>query len=424
MKLLLLFSALTMLFAAVIAQPKSFPAVSALPEQKALPDPLVMFDGKPVTSKAQWHKQRRPELKTLFQQYMYGYLPAAPKITATVGKTFNDALNGKASIKEVTIDLGQASAPKIHVLVITPNQTKAPAPAFLGLNFCGNHTVLNDARVSLNPNWIPTSQYCPGVVNNRATDAARGKGIDSEWGIADAIARGYAVVTFYNGDVAPDTPDFTRGVFPHFQAANATKETSWGNVAAWAWGFHRVLDYLVTDKAIDKNRIALFGHSRMGKAALFAAAMDERAAMVFPHQAGMGGTAPSRGTTGESVKAINDRFPHWFNDLFPLFNDNPARLPFDQHGLVALMAPRPVMFSCAVEDTWSNPAGQFEVLQAASKVYQFLGVEGLGATQTPTAGTAVNSRLGYFYRSGKHSTIAEDWKAFLDFADKHLQRAK
>jgi hypothetical protein len=407
----------------LIAQSNAFPPASSLPEQKALPDPLVMFDGKPVTTKQQWTKQRRPELKALFQHYMYGYLPAAPKITATVGKSFNDALGGKASIKEVTIELGKPEAPKIHVLVITPNAAKAPAPAIVGLNFCGNHTVLNDRRVSLNPNWIPTTQYCPGVVNNRATDAARGKGIDSEWGIAETIARGYAVVAFYNGDLAPDTPDFTRGVFPHFQAANATKETSWGNVAAWAWGFHRVLDYLVTDKTIDKNRIALFGHSRMGKAAMFAAAMDERAALVFPHQAGMGGTSPNRGTVGESVKAINDRFPHWFNDTFPLFSDNPARLPFDQHCLVALMAPRPVMFSCAVEDTWSNPAGQFEMLQVASKVYQFLGVEGLQATQMPEPGTIVKSRLGFFYRNGKHSTMTEDWRAFLEFADKHLQRA-
>ena len=275
-----------LLLGTTMAQPQSFPAAAALPEQKSLPDPLVMFDGKPVTKKEQWVKQRRPELKALVQQYMYGYLPAAPKIKATVGKSFNDALGGKATIKEVTIDLGKAGAPKINVLVITPNNVKAPAPAILGLNFCGNHTVLNDPRVSLNPNWIPTSQYCPGVVNNRATDAARGKGIDSEWGVADAIARGYAVVAFYNGDLAPDTPDFTRGVFPHFQAANATKETAWGNVAAWAWGYHRVLDYLVTDQAIDKNRIAVFGHSRMGKAAMFAAAMDERIAMAFPHQAG------------------------------------------------------------------------------------------------------------------------------------------
>ncbi len=417
----LLFFFLLACMGTLIAQPPTFPAVKDLPEQKELPDPLIMFDGKPVLNKAQWEKSRRPELKALFQNYMYGYLPPAPKIKATVGKSYKDFFGGKATMKEVTIDLGKPGAPKIYVVMFIPNGKKAPAPAILGTNFCGNHTLTTDPRVSLNPNWIPTSQYCPGVVNNKATDAARGKGIDSEWGIEDAVERGYAVVSFYSGDIVPDTNDFTKGVYPFFSAPNATKENSWGAVAAWAWGFQRVMDYLVTDKAIAKKRIAAFGHSRMGKAAMFAAAMDERIALVFPHQAGMGGTSPNRGTVGESVKAINDRFPYWFNDNFPLFNDNTAKLPFDQNGLVALMAPRPVMFSCAVEDTWSNPPGQFQVLQAADKVFRLVSGEGLEATAMPEPGKMVESRLGFFYRNGKHSTTQEDWKAFLEFADKHLK---
>ncbi len=404
-----------------LAQKKSLPDVSNLPIQKNLPDPLIMFDGTPVKTKEQWIKQRRPELKELFQNYMYGYLPNAPKIKATVTKTYADFFGGKATMKEVTIDLGKPGAPKIYVVMFTPNQKKSPAPVILGTNFCGNHTLTTDPRITLNPNWIPTSQYCPGVVNNKATDAARGKGIDSEWGIEAALERGYAVVSFFNGDVVPDKSDMTAGVFPFFSAPNADKDSSWGAEAAWAWGFHRVVDFLVKEKTIDKNRIAIFGHSRYGKAAMFAGAMDERIAMVFPHQAGMGGTSPSRGTTGEPQKAINERFPHWFNGNFKNFNDNTSRLPFDQHCLVALMAPRPVMFSCAVEDEWSNPRGQFEMLQEASKVYKFLGVEGLNGTAMPEPGKLINSRLGYFYRNGKHATTGEDWKAFLDFADKNLK---
>ncbi len=403
------------------AQKKSFPEVSALPEQKVMPDPLVMLDGTPVKTKEQWIKQRRPELKELFQNYMYGYLPKAPKIKATVTKTYYDFFGGKATMKEVTIDLGKKDAPKIYVVMFLPNQKKSPAPTILGTNFCGNHALTTDPRITLNPHWIPTSQYCPGVVNNQATDAARGTGIDSEWGIEAAIERGYAVVSFFNGDVVPDKPDMTAGVFPFFSAANADKNNSWGAEAAWAWGFHRVVDFLVKEKSIDKNRIALFGHSRYGKAAMFAAAMDERIATVFPHQAGMGGTSPSRGKIGEPQKAINDRFPHWFNGNFKKFNDNTARLPFDQHCLVALMAPRPVLFSCAVDDEWSNPTGQFAMLQAADKVYEFLGVGGLNGTAMPEPGKLINSRLGYFYRNGKHSTTREDWKAFLDFADQQMR---
>jgi hypothetical protein len=399
-----------------------FPEFAALPEQRELPDPLKMLNGKMVATKEQWNRQRRPELKALFQHYMYGYLPPAPKIRASISRTYTDFFDGTATLKEVIIDLGKAGAPKIHVALFLPNNAKQPVPIILGTNFCGNHTLTTDKRVSLNSNWLPTSPFCPGVLDNRATDAARGKGIDSNWDIAGAIRRGYAIAAFYNGDVAPDTPDFTRGVFPHFNAPQTTKETAWGAEAAWAWGFHRVVDYLVTNKAIDKKRIAIFGHSRNGKAVLFAAAMDERIAMVFPHQAGIGGSAPSRGTVGESVKAINDRFPHWFNDLYPQFNDNPARLPFDQNALVALMAPRYVLFTCTVGDAWFNPDGQFAVLRGAAGVYRLLGVDGFDVAQMPKPGRLVGGRLGFIALPGKHSTTRQDWKALMDFADKHWKR--
>jgi len=146
--------------------------------------------------------------------------------------------------------------------------------------------------------------------------------------------------------------------------------------------------------------------------------------MAIPHQAGCGGTAPSRGKIGESVEQINKAFPHWFNDTFPLFDDAVDRLPFDQHALVALVAPRPVLFTNAIEDQWANPSGQFEVLKAADPVYRFLGVEGLATSTMPEPGKLVGSRLGYFIRPGKHSMTEEDWKVFLDFADRHLRSAR
>ena len=182
----------------------------------------------------------------------------------------------------------------------------------------------------------------------------------------------------------------------------------------------RAVDYLPTDKDIDKNRIAVVGHSRLGKTALLAAAFDERIALVIPHQAGCGGTAPSRGEVGESVKQINDRFPHWFDATFKEFNDHPDRLPFDQHSLVALVAPRPVLLTNAVEDTWANPQGQFEVLQAADPVYRLLGAGGLEAKRMPEPGRLIDSMLGCHIRPGKHSMGKEDWNVFLAFADKHL----
>jgi len=145
--------------------------------------------------------------------------------------------------------------------------------------------------------------------------------------------------------------------------------------------------------------------------------MDERIALAIPHQAGCGGTAPSRGRVGESVKQINDRFPHWFCDEFTKFNDAPARLPFDQHCLVALCAPRPVLFTNAIEDTWANPDGQFDMLKAAEPVYQLLNAGGLEARERPELNQLIASKLGYFIRPGKHSMNRQDWEAFLDFAD-------
>jgi hypothetical protein len=182
---------------------------------------------------------------------------------------------------------------------------------------------------------------------------------------------------------------------------------------------HRAVDYLYTDRDIDTNRVAVFGHSRNGKTALLAGALDERIDLIFCHQAGCGGSAPSRGKIGESVKQINDRFPHWFCGAFKAFNEQPERLPFDQHALAALCAPRPLLFSNAVEDSWANPAGQFEMLRLADPVYRLLGVEGLGTTVAPPEGQLLASRLGYYIRAGKHSTTPQDWTAFLDFADRH-----
>jgi hypothetical protein len=396
----------------------AFPDVSRLPSHPELPDPLVTFNGQHITTKQEWFARRRPELKALFQYYMYGYAPPAAKITAATERTDAQALGGKATLREITISFGPPDTPKIHLLLVVPNARKGPAPAFVGLNFSGNHAVLADPHIRIPTGWMYPNR--PGVKDNHATEAGRGKDAES-WSVEDVIGRGYALATFYNGDVDPDRPDVREGIQPHLAPKGAKPGPhAWGTIAAWAWGLQRAVDYLRSDRDIDAERIIAVGHSRLGKTALLAAALDERIALAIPHQAGCGGTAPSRGKVGESVKAINSAFPHWFNATFKEFNDRPDRLPFDQHCLVALVAPRPVLFGNAVEDTWANPAGQFEVLRAADPVYRLLGVGGLEARAMPEVGTLVDSRLGYFIRPGKHSVTRGDWKMFLDFADKHL----
>jgi hypothetical protein len=378
-----------------------------------------MFNGERVKTRQEWYEKRRPELRDLMAHYMYGYLPPPEKVTATVEREDRQALGGKATLKEVTLAFGPPDMPRIHLLLVVPNQRRGPAPVFVGMNFSGNHTLVNDPQVRLPTAWMYPNR--PGVQNNRATGAGRGTQTDV-WAIDQTIDRGYAVATFYSGDVDPDRADVREGVQPHLVKQGKIKPgpDACGTIMAWAWGIHRAVDYLVADKDLDKDRIAVVGHSRLGKTALLAAAFDDRIALAIPLQAGCGGTAPSRGKVGESVKRINTSFPHWFDAVFKEFNDQPERLPFDQHGLVALVSPRPVLFSNAVEDTWANPVGQFQVLQAADPVYRFLGVEGLAAKEMPEPNRLVASRLGYYIRPGKHSMTRGDWKVFLDFADRHL----
>jgi hypothetical protein len=393
---------------ALIAAPPPADAGAEAP----LPDPLVMLDGRRVAGRDQWIKERRPELKRLFEETMYGKAPDAPgNLKARLVRIDRESLRGKATLKEVSISYGPPGTPPIGMLLIVPNGRKGPAPTFVGLNFAGNHCVVDDPKVALPTTWMPPKT--PGVVGNRATDAGRGTQL-ATWSVETIIDRGYALATAYCGDIAPDHPGHADGVHPHYPGYD------WGTVAAWAWGLSRMADALALGPDVDSSRLVVVGHSRLGKAALVAGAFDDRFAAVIPLQAGCGGSAPSRGTVGESVERINTAFPHWFNDVFKTYNNDPSRLPFDQNALAALVAPRPLLFSNAVEDTWANPEGQFRVLKAAEPAYALMGAGGLDAATMPEADHLVDSTLGFVIRPGKHSMSPADWAFFLAFADRQL----
>lgn len=391
----------------------AFPEASQLPSSAGMPDPLVMRNGDRVTTAAQWNSQRKPELKELFQHYMYGCLPPRVKILPKVDLVDTNFFVGKATLKLVTLGFARPEICPIHLMIVSPNMVK-PAPVFVALNFNGNHALLSDPRIPLPQGWVDGKE--PQVVKNRATDAGRGLETD-RWAIEKTIDRGYAIAAFYYGDVEPDRTNAAEGTRASWHL-DIPSSSRWGAVAAWAWGAQRVVDYVEKDKNLDRKHIAVVGHSRLGKATLLAAAFDDRIGLAFPHQAGCGGTAPSRGKVGESVTRINTVFPHWFCEEFKAFGEQPDRLPFDQNCLIALCAPRPVLVSCAVDDTWSNPAGQFESLQGADPAYRLLGTSGLSAAKPAEPGVLLDSTLGYFIRPGGHSMTAQDWQAFLDFADK------
>lgn len=397
-----------------------FISVSELPLQTTPPDPLVFSDGTPVTSIEEWERYRRPQIAGLFADYVYGHMPPATDITATLDLVNERALDGAATMKQLTLRFGPEGTPPIHLLLLVPNAHPDPGPVFLGLNFYGNHSVLADSLIPLSTHWVP--ERAPGVENNRATEEARGSAVE-RWQIEALIDRGYAVATFYHADVDPDKNDFTDGVHPHFEVEGTTERTdkSWGTLAAWAWGLHRAVDYLVTDPDIDPDRIAVMGHSRNGKAALLAGATDERIAMVVSNQSGCGGAAISRRRVGETVQAINTNFPHWFNRVFRSFNDDEDRLPIDQHSLIALIAPRPVLVASAVEDQWADPEGEFEALREAEPVYKLYRLAGLNEREMPAVNKLVGVELGYHIRPGGHAIGAQDWSVFVDFAEAQMK---
>ncbi len=397
-------------------------ALAALPEPdklpiiKGLPDPLVMRDGTKVETAEAWNARRAPELRGLFQHYMYGVLPPAPKkITAKVLHEDRKALDGKAHLVEYAVHVAPEPAPPIYLLVVLPSGP-GPHPVFVGPNFSGNHAAFDDKGIRLPTAWMPP-RY-PGVKGNKATDEGRGKAKDT-WAIDDAVARGYGVATFYSGDVDPDRKEERGGLKPFIDPDGKA-----GTIAAWAWGVHRAVDHLLSLPAVDKKRVIAVGHSRLGKTVLLAGAFDTRIAMAIPLQAGCGGTAPSRVSKDagkvERLADINKNFPHWFNENFKKFNDATEKIPFDQHCLAALMAPRPVLYPNAVKDVWANPDGQFEMLAAADPVYRKLGVEGLASKDRPAVGKLSAGRLGYWIRPGDHKMTRDDWKVFLDYADIHL----
>jgi dienelactone hydrolase len=404
---LVLFGALLVTLPASSAD---FPPPDKLPSRPGLPDPTVKFDDTKTTNKAEWESQRRPELKQLFEHYMYGRYPAKPeKLSARVLFEDAKALDGKGTLREVEIRFDKPDWPKLYLLIAVPNG-KTPAACFVGPNFGGNHLILADDRIHIPESWVPANG--PGVTGNKATEAGRGKQ-PATWPLAEVVGRGYAVATFYCGDIQPDRPNVAEGlrkVLPMTRGSDAADATA--TIMSWAWGIHRAVDFLTTDKSIDAKRIAVVGHSRLGKTALLAGAFDDRIAVVIPHQAGCGGTAPSRQNDpkAESVARINKSFPHWFCDNFKAFGDDPTKLPFDQNCLVALCAPRPVLFTNAAEDRWANPSGQFEVLKAANPAYKLYGYDGLTAQTMPSADDPlIDSRLGYWIRAGQHSMLPADW---------------
>ena len=245
----------------------------------------------------------------------------------------------------------------------------------------------------------------------------------SRWPLEKILKNGYGIATFYYGDIDPDYDDgFQNGIHQFFYKKNQNypKPNEWGSISAWASGLSYCMDYFVKDKDIDSKKVAVFGLSRLGKAALWASALDERFALSISGNAGNGGPTIWRRKIGETIYSMNKRYPHWLCKNSNKFNHKEDTLPFDQHTLLSLIAPRPFLIASAATDPLSDPVGEFYGAKNASAVYDFLKVEGLGTNKIPKSGDFINTRIGYYIREGKHDITEADWDNFIFFANKHL----
>jgi hypothetical protein len=355
-----------------------------------LPDPLVLANGKPVRDARTWMKERRPELIRVYEAEIFGRIPRrTPAVAWRVAETDLSAREGTAVRKRIVGRIGDApGAPEITVTLYTPANARARVPVILLMNFGGGGAPVADAPVA-----------------------------------ADIIARGWGYALAGYQDVQPDRINtFNLGVIGATNANTPPGPDEWGTIGAWAWGVSRIIDYLETDRSVNPKRIAVHGHSRLGKTALWASALDERIAAVYSSCPGEMGAALSRRDWGETVDDMAQNFPYWFAGSFQKWAGRWNEMPVDAHTLIALSAPRPVFITGGTADQWADPVGEFLAEVAAGPVYRLLGKKDLGVSALPPLDTPlITGDLGWHYHTGPHAATPADWRAFLQFLEKYFK---
>jgi hypothetical protein len=363
-----------------------------------LPDPLVLANGERVTTPDVWMKKRRPEILKFYRTEIYGRIPEnAPKVTWELTETDPKARDGAAVMQRVVGRMGEKpGGPKMTLTVYTPAKAEQPVPVLLSISF-----------------GFPAGKGPPKA---GAFDP-----------IAEVLGRGWAYATVAYGDIQPDRADrWTEGIIgltlKEDQKRPAPDE--WGTISAWAWGVSRCIDFFESDKSFNAKRVAITGASRLGKTVLWAGAQDERVAAVFSVVPGEMGASLIRRDWGETLDDMAENFPWQFSGNFQKWVGKWNDLPVDQHMLIALCAPRPVYVNGGLTDQWSDPKGEFLALVGAGPVYRLLGAKDLGVTEVPELDKPVTTgSLAFHYHSSGHTAVPADWKAFLDFAERHYKAA-
>ncbi|MCK5443432.1 MAG: acetylxylan esterase, partial [Maribacter sp.] len=384
-------------------------------------DPLISFSGEKINNAQDWAKERRPELLQFFEKKVYGKVPGKlDGFSVKVLEHSDQAINGKAKRKQVELTFERNSKKlSFTILIYTPKKV-AKAPIFLGHNFYGNHTIGTDENVIISKAWARNNEAF-GIEENKLSEKSRGVR-SSRWAIEKIIDGGFGLATIYYGEVDPDKNDFSDGVhrllYDKQQQEPNTGE--WGSIAGWAWGLSRAMDYFSQDSEIDESQVIVFGHSRLGKASLWAGATDTRFAAVISNDSGCGGAALSKRRYGETIHVINKAFPHWFCRNFRSYNENEEALPVDQHQLLALIAPRPLYVASAQEDRWADPHGEFLSAHYATPVYTLFGKEGILSNKMPETNKPIQNTVSYHVRTGKHDVTDYDWEQYISWAKKFV----
>jgi hypothetical protein len=368
-------------------------------ERFPLPAVLTLRDGSVVKDAATWWAHRRPEIVADFETEIYGVIPAhTPPVTWSVVRIEPDAVGGAAIRKEIrgTIDNSgyPAARPRIAIALYLPARARGPVP------------------VMVVASWGTSTQgFGPPPKGPTALDQVIAHG----WG--------YALVDTY-GIQADSGGGLNVGIIGLVNRGAPRRPDDWGVLAAWSWGLSRAIDYFETDPAVDARRLGIEGHSRWGKEALLAAALDPRWAIVYSSCAGEGGSKLHRHDIGESVDNVcSSGEYHWMAGNFLKYAGHWDRLPVDQHELIALVAPRPVFITGGTQDLWSDPVGEFAACVAAGPVYELLGRHGLGTTVLPAPDAGLTAGdLAYRLHEGGHTDLP-DWPVFLQFADRYLGTA-
>lgn len=394
-----------------------------VPDYK-LPCPLKKDDGSSVKTAYEWMNFQRPKILKMFGDTMYGEMPGRPDILRfELLSIRNDALDNTAIRKEIRIHcaMNDGRSHSFDMLLYIPKAAKKPVPVFLGLNFNGNHACTDekDVRITRATVSTPDSYYC----HSKADETSRGTQC-GRWCFRDVINRGYASATIHYGEIMQDSPDgFANSIFTlfHTQKAMQSENRKFGAIGAWAWGLMRALDCLENEPLVDSKKVLLHGHSRLGKTALWTGACDPRFAMVISNDSGCCGAALSMRAFGENLEWLLYWRTYWFTTELLKYTRREQEMPFDQHELIALQAPRPVCVASADKDFYADPKGEFLSAVHAAPVYKLFGVKGLGTDIMPGAGEAVDGdAIHYHLRKGEHDIRLFDWNHYMDFADKYL----